>query len=233
MKPLSGSLAFVTGTSRGIGSAIANTLQKAGAKVIGLSRSPVPPTGEWHTNIQCDLADADEISRAVRQLLELGVPDIVVNNAGAFLIKPVAETTAQDFDQQIAINLRAPFLLLQGLLPHLIRKGYAQVVSIGSIADHVPFPGNAAYAASKYGLRGLHEVIRKELAGTDVRTTLISPGPTDTELWDSIDPDHSGDLLDREEMLVAEDVAEAVLFAVTRPQRVNIELVRLGPGGVR
>ncbi|MEX1050107.1 MAG: SDR family oxidoreductase, partial [Gemmatimonadales bacterium] len=99
--------------------------------------------------------------------------------------------------------------------------------TIGSIVDYQGFPGNAAYAASKWGVRGLHEVARAEVAGSGVRFTLISPGPTDTPLWDPIDPDRRPDLPNRDAMLRPEEVAEAVRFVVTRGT--VIEGLRLNP----
>ncbi len=98
---------------------------------------------------------------------------------------------------------------------------------MGSVADRRAFPGNAAYAASKFGLRGLHEVLREELRGTGVRATLVSPGPVDTPLWDPLDPDTREGFTPRAAMLGAADVADAILWAVTRPAAVNVDELRL------
>lgn len=232
MIDLAGSVALVTGASRGIGLAVSEALQSEGAHVVRLARGLGAHEGERYTDIKCDVTSPDEVARAVEQVLRRpGVPDIVVNNAGVFLMKPIAETEVAEFERQLKVNLRGPFLIIRSLLPHLIRKGAAHIVNIGSVADHVPYAGNAAYAASKYGLRGLHEVIRRELAGTDVRLTLVSPGPTDTDVWESFDEGSSGDVLDRSQMLRPEDVGRAVLFAVSQPPRVNVDLIRLGPAG--
>ena len=223
---------MVTGASRGIGLAVADELQGAGAHVVRLARSLSAASAEGRTDIPCDITKEEEVERAVMQLVgDVGVPDIVVNNAGTFLLKPLAETTMAEFQHQLTVNLMGPFLVLRALLPHLIRKERTHVVTIGSIADHAAFPGNAAYGASKYGLRGLHEVLSRELADTDVRMTLVSPGPTDTKLWSRLDSEASEDLLDRSDMLHPEDVAAAVLFAVTRPPRANVELIRITPAG--
>jgi NADP-dependent 3-hydroxy acid dehydrogenase YdfG len=100
-------------------------------------------------------------------------------------------------------------------------------VSIGSIADRVAFPENGAYAASKFGLRGLHQVLRAELAGSGVRATLVSPGPVDTALWNEVDPDNRPGFTPRASMLRADAVAAAVLFAVSQPPDVNVDELRL------
>jgi NADP-dependent 3-hydroxy acid dehydrogenase YdfG len=100
-------------------------------------------------------------------------------------------------------------------------------VSIGSIADHVAFPENGAYAASKFGLRGLHGVLRSELVNSGVRTTLISPGPVNTSLWDEVNPDERPGFSPRSAMLAPDDVASAVVFAITQSDDVNIDELRL------
>src|SRR2546426_3328678 len=228
--PLAGKLALVTGASRGIGLAVAELLLAAGAHVVRLARSLVDGTANGRTDLRCDVTDPAAVERAVgRVRTDLGVPDIVVNNAGIFFIKPVAETTPDEFARTIALNLMAPFLVTRALVPHLVRRGAGHLVTIGSISDHVAFTGSTAYAASKFGLRGMHEVLRAELARTGVRTTIVSPGPVDTPIWDPIDPDARPGFTKRSAMLQAGDVAEAVLFAVTRAPRVDVTEIRLLP----
>jgi NAD(P)-dependent dehydrogenase (short-subunit alcohol dehydrogenase family) len=227
---LAGKVALVTGASRGIGLAVAETLRAAGAHVVRLARSLKPGSADRRTDVPCDLGDPVEVDRAMaRVLAERGVPDIVVNNAGIFFIKPVAETTPEDFTRTLAVNLTAPFLIVRAVAPHLTQRGSGHIVTIGSISDHRAFTGSTAYAASKYGLRGVHEVLRAELATTGVRTTLVSPGPVDTPIWDPVDPDSKPGFTKRSAMLKAEDVADAVLFAVTRPGRVDVTEIRLMP----
>jgi len=111
------------------------------------------------------------------------------------------------------------------------QEGQGSFILVGSVADHTGFPENAAYAASKYGLRGLHETLIAEYRGTGVRCTLVSPGPTDTTIWDRFDPDRRPGFLPRSSMLSPDDVADAILFVATRPEAVHIDWLRLGPTG--
>jgi NADP-dependent 3-hydroxy acid dehydrogenase YdfG len=129
------------------------------------------------------------------------------------------------------VNLRAPFAVAKAFLPAMRDAGRGTFITVGSVADHVGFPENAAYAASKYGLRGLHETLLAEYRGTGVRLTLVSPGATDTSAWDPFDPDQREGFIPRAGMLRPADVADAILFVATRPAHVHIDWLRLGPAG--
>jgi NADP-dependent 3-hydroxy acid dehydrogenase YdfG len=223
-------LALVTGASRGIGLAVADALKARGMHVVRVARSLRNRSTEGMTDIACDVTKATDVKAAVDRVVgELGLPDIVVNNAGIFLIKPLAETTYDDFTTTLATNLTAPFLIARALVPGMVLRGRGHLVTIGSISDYIGFPGSTAYAASKFGLRGMHEVIRAEIAKSGVRTTLVSPGPVDTDIWDAVDPDSKPGFTKRKDMMRAEDVAAAVVYAVTQPEHVAVTEIRLLP----
>jgi len=228
--PLAGHTALVTGASRGIGEATARVLVGAGARVARIARRL--PDDERFVDLPGDLSRADEVTRIIEQLITtVGVPDVVINNAGTFLYKSLEATAPDEFETTVRVNLTAAFLVLRELVPHLRRVGRGHVVTVGSVADHRAFSGNAAYAASKWGLRGLHGVFDAELREAGIRSTLVSPGPTDTSMWDAVNPDASPGLLPRAAMMSPEDVAEAILFVVTRPPRANVDLLRINPTG--
>jgi NAD(P)-dependent dehydrogenase (short-subunit alcohol dehydrogenase family) len=229
---LAGRVALVTGASRGIGAAVAAALASEGARVIRVARSLTEATSGLTQDIPCDLTDSSQVSRlGSRVIAQYGPPDIVVSNAGAFLLRTLEATDATDLEVQLAVNLRAPFHVAKAFLPAMREVGRGSFISVGSVADHVGFPENAAYAASKYGLRGLHETLLAEYRGTGVRLTLVSPGPTDTAVWDAVDPDRREGFIRRADMLCPADVAEAILFVATRPPHVLIDWLRLGPVG--
>ena len=229
--------ALVTGASRGIGRAVAERLAAGGTFVAALARSgdALAELARAHPDgrvlpLAADLADAEALARALdaaRVAFE-GAPDLLVNNAGVFAVAPAHETDPLAFEAALQTNLAAPFRLVRALLPAMLERGAGHVVTIGSVADRAVFPGNAAYAASKYGLRALHEVLRAECRGTGVRCTLVSPGPVDTPLWDALDPDGREGFTRRAAMLAADDVADAVVWAATRRPEVNVDELRLG-----
>ncbi|WP_291164239.1 SDR family oxidoreductase [Gemmatimonas sp. UBA7669] len=242
MNPLSGTQALVTGASRGIGRAVARALAVAGAEVYAVARGlagleslvaevqALAPGAEARVHaLACDLRQAQDVQRLLVPVLETVAqrPTLLINNAGVFPLAPIVDTTPEVFADTIDSNLVAPFRVLHTLLRPMRESGRGHVVTIGSVADRRTFGGNSAYAASKFGARALHEVLREELVGTGVRATLVAPSATDTPIWDPIDPDNTPGLPPRAAMLRPDDVADAVLWAVTRPAHLNIDEVRL------
>lgn len=234
---LSGTRALVTGASKGIGLATARLLAASGAWVGMVARTKdvledaAADVGGHPFAV--DVSEADAVARLADRYGEAagGPPDVVVCAAGAFSLAPVAETDPADLERQIAANLVAPFLVVRAFLPGMLERRAGHLVNIGSVAGRVPLPGNGAYSASKYGLRGLHEVLSEEVRGTGVRATLIEPSATDTALWDPLDPDGRPDLPSRVDMLRPEDVARAVLFAVAQPAGVELSHVAIRRNG--
>lgn len=227
--------AVVTGASRGIGLAVAQALASSGWRVAMAARGEAGlvgaarAIGERAIPLPCDVSDeravaglADRVAREFG-----GAPDALVNSAGVFTLAPAHTMDPAEFERTIDANLAAPFRLVRAFLPAMLARGSGHLVSIGSVADHVALPGNSGYAASKFGLRGLHEVLRAELTGTGVRTTLVSPGPVDTAMWDDIDPDTRPGLTPRARMLEPAAVAAAVLFALEQPAQVNVDEIRV------
>lgn len=228
--PLQGRVAVITGASRGIGAAISCALSGAGATVVRLARTLAERRESWGMDLPCDVTREEDVARCAEAVAAaLGPASILVNNAGGFLLAPLGDTSRVAFDSQLAVNATAPFLVARTFLPGMVSAGGGRHILVGSVADHVAYPGNAAYAASKYALRGLHEVLRAEFGSQGVRGTLVSPGPTDTSVWDPIDPDARPGFTPRRGMLRPEDVAQAVAFVATRPPHVDVDWLRLGP----
>ena len=233
---LVGRTALVTGASRGIGRRVAEALAEEGVRVWGLARSAeaLADLARAHGTevLVADLADDAATWSVLDQMTDSigAAPDLVVNAAGVFGIASCADETVMSLDAHLAVNLRGPFLVTRALLPSMLERGSGLIVNIGSVAGRKAFPGNAAYSASKFGLRGFHEVLLEELRDTGVRASLIEPAATDTPLWDPLDPDSDPGLPDRAAMLSASDVAEAVLFVASRPDGVRIPLLQVERG---
>lgn len=228
-RSLAGLSVVVTGASRGIGAAVATRVAGLGAKVIRVARSDMLGL-RGAVDLRADLADPRERDNVLRQItVQHGLPDIVISNAGGFILASLEDTTDALLREQLAINLEAAFAVARHFLPPMRERGRGTHILIGSVADSRPLAGNTAYAASKYGVRGLHEVLCEEYRGTGVRCSLISPGPTDTAVWDPVDPDHHEGFTPRAEMLRPADVADAVIYAVTAAPHVHVESIRLGP----
>jgi 3-oxoacyl-[acyl-carrier protein] reductase len=231
--PLHARTALVTGASTGIGLAVARELAAAGAWVGMVARSEAPLARAaaeigGHA-IPADVSSAEGVQSLANYVGELlgDPPELVVMAAGAFSLSRLDRARPDEFDRMVDTNLRGPFLLVRALLPGMLARGSGHFVTIGSVAGRTAFPENGAYAASKFGVRGLHEVLRAEVRGTGVRATLVEPAATDTPLWDPIDPDRRDDLPSRASMLRPEDVARAVLFAVSAPPGVQISTIAI------
>ena len=229
-EPLAGRTAVVTGASRGIGAATARALAKAGARVALMARTKSEldalAAEIGGLAVQCDLRERASLDAGVKRALSgLGAaPDILVNNAGVFRTAPVGELPAEKVEDAVAVNLLAPLLVAGAFLPLMRERGSGHVVTIGSVADRKIFEGNSVYSATKFGVRAMHEVMRTELKGSGIRATLVSPGSTDTSLWEDAG---EGDFPPRSAMLSADSVADAILYAVTRPPETNIDELRL------
>jgi NAD(P)-dependent dehydrogenase (short-subunit alcohol dehydrogenase family) len=233
---LNGQVALITGASRGIGRATALQLAGAGARVALVARRPGPlealaaQLNGWA--FPCDVTDPEALDGVRRGLEEVAGqgPDILVAAAGVFHLSPIHEMSNRELDLNLDVNLRGGILTVREFLPGMRGRGRGTIVQVGSVAGRKAFPGNGAYSASKFGIRGFHEVLLEELRGTGIRATLLEPAATDTPIWDPMDPDGNPELPDRETMLAPSDVAQAVHFLVTRPQGVQIPFLPVEKG---
>lgn len=229
-----GKTAVVTGASRGIGSWIARALALQGARVALVARTKNDlsklATEIAHDSfvVECDLTRKSDVDRATDTIRETfdGAPDVLINNAGMFQMTALDQTDEQVFESMLETNLVAPFRFIRAFLPSMRTRGSGDIVSIGSIADRTIFAGNAAYSASKFGLRAMHEVLCDELRRSGVRCTLVSPSGVDTPLWETVGEQGDGPR-DRSDMLRADDVVNAVMYAITQPRDVNVYELRL------
>ena len=184
--PLKGSTALVTGATAGIGRAIALQLAALGAEVVVHGRSAergaklvqeIENAGGKARFIAADLGEADDVRRLAA---EAGAVDILVNNAGIYKFGPTAETDDAFFDEHVNLNLRAPYLLVQQLVPSMAERGRGVVVNLSTVAAGTPARGAGIYGASKAGLELLTRVWADEFGRNGVRVNTVQAGPTET-----------------------------------------------------
>lgn len=184
--------ALVTGATAGIGYAIALELARGGTDVIVHGRDAergrkvaqdIENNGGTARFIAADLADAGEVHRLAR---EAGDVDVLVNNAGIYTLAPTTQTSDAEYDAQLAINLRAPFILVRELAPAMAARGGGVIVNISTVVASAPAQGGGVYGASKAGLELFTKVWADEFGPSGVRVNAVSPGPTETPGTQSI-----------------------------------------------
>jgi len=209
---LEGRVALVTGASRGVGAAVAQALAAGGARVGLLSRSG-DDLGVG-LGVSCDVSDRDEVFAAVGQVVEeFGSLDCVVANAGVGMYGDFLDLAPEHLEAMIDVNLKGTLYTAAATLPHLIASGRGDFVSLASVAGLRAFPGEAVYNASKFGQVGFTRALDHELREHGVRATSVCPGGIATDFAMGTGRDESS----TEGMMSPEEVAETVVWCVTRP----------------
>jgi 3-oxoacyl-[acyl-carrier protein] reductase len=218
---LDGKVALVTGASGGIGAAVARKLHDAGASVGLLSRRGDDLGLERAVALACDVRDRGAVAHAADAVVDRhGRLDIVVANAGVGAYGPFLELDPEQLEAMIDVNLKGTLYTAAATLPHLIAAGEGDFVSLASVAGLRAYPGEAVYNASKFGQLGFTRALDHELREHGVRATCICPGGVKTDFAIGTGREEGDPALD--ELMSAEEVADVVLFAVTRPARMRI-----------
>jgi NADP-dependent 3-hydroxy acid dehydrogenase YdfG len=218
---LDGKIALVTGASGGIGAAVARKLHDAGASVGLLSRRGDDLGLERGLGVECDVRDRAAVADATKAVVEsFGGLQTVIANAGVGAYGPFLELDPEQVEAMIDVNLKGTLYTAAATLPHLIDSGEGDFVSLASVAGLRAFPGESVYNASKFGQLGFTRSLDHELREHGVRATCICPGGVKTNF--AIGSGRTERDPELEGMLTAEEVAEVVLFAVTRPRRMRV-----------
>jgi 3-oxoacyl-[acyl-carrier protein] reductase len=221
MSDLDGRVALVTGASGGIGAAVARRLHAAGAAVGLLSRRGDDLGLERAVGVACDVRDRGAVERATAAVVErFGGLQIAVANAGVGAYGPFLELDPEQLEAMIDVNLKGTLYTAAAALPHLIESGAGDFVALASVAGVRAFPGEAVYNASKFGQVGFTRALDHELREHGVRATSIAPGGVHTDF--AIGTGRAADDPGLEAMLTPEQVADVVLFAVTRPRSMRM-----------
>ena len=224
MAGLGGKTAIVTGASSGIGAAIARALAANGARVAGGARRA--DRLETEIALELDVTDPSSCERFVEQAVEqLGGLDILVNNAGLGLGRDPFDAGSEE-DEQIVLetNVHGVLRMTRLCLPHIRDGGH--IVNMGSIAGRQPYENAAVYIASKYAVRGFTYALREDLLGRPIHLTTVDPGLVETNFSRVRfrgDAEKAAAVYANTKPITPDDVAECVIFAVTRPPHVNID----------
>jgi len=219
---------LITGASRGIGRAIAEklaaedvTLLLHGRDTVALAEvcKAVKPRCGGVVRLVHDLAIKAGVSDLIAAVGSDPL-DLLVNNAGIAIVKPFGEITPVEWEQTLGVNVTAPFLLTQRFAPKM--PPGASIVNILSIAAKTGFPNWSAYCMSKFALEGFSQSVREELQERKIRVINIYPAATNTEIWNNVEGDWP-----RNRMISAEQVASAIVYALSRPADVTVENITL------
>jgi NAD(P)-dependent dehydrogenase (short-subunit alcohol dehydrogenase family) len=217
---LEGKVALVTGASRGIGAAVAHMLDKRGVK-LGLASRSGDDLGLDAVAQPCDVRELEQLESIVAATVErFGRLDILVANAGVGAYGPFLDLSREHLDEMIDVNLKGTLYAVRAALPHLVESGQADIVTVASEAGRRGLPFEATYCASKFGQVGFTRALDHELREHGVRCTNVCPGGVATDFALDDGRGRSPDALPG--MMTSEDVAEVVLFVLTRPRNHRI-----------
>ena len=232
-----GRVAVITGASSGIGEATARALAAAGYQLALLARRAdriqalAAELGNGAIAIEADVTDRDSLRAAADRVhSELGGTDVLVNNAGVMLLAAFSSDQRAEIRQMVEVNLLGAMTTTEVFLDQL-RAGGGDLVNISSVAGRTARAGNAVYAATKWGLNGWSEGMRQELQ-PDIRVMVIEPGAVATELTDHItNPEvkQMAEQMYQQLAITADDIAEIIAFAITRPRRMTLNEILVRP----
>ena len=237
---LHGTVALVTGASSGIGEATARALADAGARLAILARRAerlerlAREIGSETLVLEADVGDPEQARTAVeRTVAELGRLDTLVNNAGVMLLGPIAGADTEDWRRMMGVNVLGLMYATHAALPLMKAQGSGHVVNVSSVAGRTARAGSGGYNASKWGVGAFSESLRQEVYKDKIRVTVIEPGAVATELTGHITHPEAKQqvqaFVQGMTPLESEDIAAAIVYAVTQPPRVNVNEILVRP----
>jgi len=241
-KKIRGKVVVITGASSGLGEAAARLLSAQGATVVlGARRSDrlqlladeLSGTGGKALAVATDVTHRKQVKRLVDRAAEkFGRVDVMINNAGIMPRAPLERLTIDDWDRTIDVNIKGVLYGIAAALPHMKKQKSGHMIFVSSVAGHKIGPDFAVYAATKHAVRALAEGFRQEVKPYNIRTTIISPGAVATELPDSVtQPDIAEKIRTYydEIAIPAESFAQAVIFAMSQPEEVDVNEILFRP----
>lgn len=226
---LTGKVAAITGGASGIGLECARAMRRAGARVFILDNAEdrlakaVEDLGEGAQGLRIDITDPESVSTMLPRILErAGHLDIFHANAGSYIGGDLVDGDAGAFDRMLNLNVNAVFRGVHAVLPHMIARGVGDVIVTSSVAGHQAIPWEPIYTASKHAVQAFVHAVRRQVAKHDVRVGAIAPGPVVTPLVQDWPPENLKRAIANGALIEPAEVAEAVLFMLTRPRNVAI-----------
>jgi len=240
---IKGKVAIVTGASSGIGRATALALSKAGAKVaIGARRidklkeleEEISQNGGESFSQKLDVTKKSDCDSFVNSVLEKwGSVDILVNNAGLMPLSFIKNLKVDEWNQMIDVNIKGVLYCIAAVISHMKEKKSGHIINISSVAGRIVFPSGSVYCATKHAVTALSEGLRQEFsARQNIRVTCIEPGVVSTELTNTITDESLKSFIDdtkKLQNLQADDIANAILYAVESPSHVNVNEILIRP----
>lgn len=230
MDNLAGKVAVITGASSGIGRSYARALSKVGTKLVLIGRTesklnevsaalPAPSIV-----VAGDVAETGLAETAIQQAIDVfGTVDIVLSNAGLYLGGNFAESSIEDVKDVISVNVLGAFAMVRAALPHMISSAKGDIIMTSSVAGHQSIHWEPVYSATKHSVQAFTHGVRRQLVGTGVRIGEIAPGVVLNELWGFSEGDEKlAEQITSATGITSEDVADALLFMLSRPRHVNI-----------
>lgn len=239
---IKGKVVVITGASSGIGAATARQLAQKGAKLMLIARHEAPlqtfkkefPDADILT-VSADVTDFDALQAAVNQTKQaFGRVDILFNNAGIMPLSPLAESKRDDWQKTINVNIMGVLNGIAAVLPIMHEQGAGHILTTSSTAGHKVFPTFAVYSGTKFAVRAIMDGLRQEEAKSHIKSTVITPGTTTTNLYKTI-PGQQAQAAeaslhdDPNRSLTADDVAQQVVRAIDTPANVSVSEVNVRP----
>lgn len=236
---LSGKVAAVTGAASGIGLECARTMLAAGAKVVLVDRAEdrlkalVAEFGDNAYAVVTDLLDPASVSRMMPEILEkTGRLDIFHANAGAYVGGEVATGDPDQWDRMLNLNINAVFRTIHAALPHMIENKSGDIIVTSSVAGFVPVVWEPIYTASKFAVQAFVHTLRRQVSKHGIRVGAVAPGPVVTALLSDWPKAKMEEALANGSLMEAKEVADAVLFMLTRPRNITIRDLVILPQSV-
>lgn len=236
---LRGKVALVTGGSRGIGRSVALSLARGGAHLaIAATREDLlegvrkecEAYGTDALAARCDVTDRSDCDALAKRVLDrFGKIDILVSNAGVGYSGKIVDSDPGEVEQMVKVNILGVYHVIRSVLPAMIARGKGDIVNIGSVAGVKYSPNFAVYSATKFAVRAFSEALRNEVQEHKIRVTVVHPGMTRTAFFESFAKDGPPIPIDQGDILSPDHIAEAIHFAVTRPDGVALNELTVRP----